>query len=294
MIKTKIYFIVNPISGVKNRYRDKFKKVVKQNLDPERYDIRVKYTKSAEHATKLAQKASEKGYDIVVAVGGDGTINEIARILMNTNTVLGIIPAGSGNGLARYLKLPLAPIKALKIIDRQNIKKIDTFMVNRHFAISIAGVGFDAEVAVEYAKNKGRGFKTYVNSILKQYFRYKAQNYILYLDGKKLETKAFFISFANSDQFGYGAAVAPTAKISDGKLEVVIVKKFPLLTVPFTTVKLMTGKFHKSKYVEIHKAKKIKLIRPEAGAVNIDGEPCRENEVLKIRTYKKSINLLTP
>jgi len=293
-IKTRIYFIVNPISGIKNRYRDQFKNIVKNSLSAEKFETKIKYTKEAEHATKLAQKAVEEHYDIVVAVGGDGTINEIARVLMNTQTTLGIVPAGSGNGLARYMNLPLDPMKALRIIDQQKIKKIDAFMVNDHFAISIAGVGFDAEVAVEYAKNKGRGFKTYVNAALKQYFGYKPKEYIMYLDDKKIETKAFFISFANSDQFGYGAAVAPGAKISDGKLDVVVVKKLPVWSAPLTAVKLLNGNFHKSRFVENYRAKRIKLIRSNPGPVNIDGEAIEEKEVLNIKTYKKAINLIVP
>ena len=290
-MKNKIFFIVNPFSGIgKHKIIEKY---VDEFLDKNRFIHEIEYTKTPGHAAKLSRHAVENNFDIVVAVGGDGTINEIARPLIGTNCILGIIPAGSGNGLARHLRIPVNLKKALKIINRLKTKKIDIVKVNDKFFISIAGVGFDALVAKKCSGQKQRGFLKYLLIVTAEYFRYRPGKFSLIVDGKNIERKALFISIANSDQFGYNASIAPNACIDDGLVDICIMKKASFLKTLLIVFKLFTKKIAQSNNIEIFKAKQLYVEQKEK-IINLDGDPVELGRKLYIKVIPKSLNVIVP
>jgi YegS/Rv2252/BmrU family lipid kinase len=290
--KKKIHFIINPISGV-GRHK-LIEKYIDKNIDKTVFDYDISYTKHPLHGTQIAGEAIKNNYEIIVAVGGDGSINEIAQKLIGSNTILGIIPTGSGNGLAHHLNIPINILHAIDVINNLKTIKIDTATINNNIFVSIAGVGFDAHVAKKFAKNKRRGFLTYFKIVAREYPRYKPKNYELTIDGKKINKEALFISFANSDQFGYNTTIAPKAEIDDGLIDVCIVKKFPLVELPFIANLLYWKQIDKSKYVEVIKAKKIKLTQEKNKTINLDGEPVKLGKVLNIKINPLSLKIIVP
>jgi YegS/Rv2252/BmrU family lipid kinase len=290
--KKKILFIVNPISGVrKNHILEPY---IHNSLDLGIFDPSIEYTKKAGDGFLIAQKATKQGINYVVAVGGDGTINEVANGLTGTNTILGIIPFGSGNGLAHHLKYPTNVVSAIQIINQQKIKKIDTANINQKMFVSIAGVGFDARVAKKFAKSEKRGFFSYFKIVSKEYTSYREKKYKLTIDGKELETRALFISLANSNQFGYNTQISPSASIDDGLIDVCIVKKVPLIELPIVAHLLYWKQIDKSKYIEIIKAKEIHIEQSKNRTINLDGEPIKLGQKLHIKINPLSLNIIIP
>jgi diacylglycerol kinase (ATP) len=288
----KIRFIINPVSGI---HRKKvIEEVIKECIDSKDYHYDIVYTKAACHATELSREAAEQNYDIIVAVGGDGSVNEVSKGLIGTKSALGIIPAGSGNGLARHLKVPFNTHNAINVIKEGYNLKIDTVKINDETFISIAGVGFDALVARKYAKFGKRGFWSYFKIITQEYLMYKPKNYVLTIDDKKIETKALFIAFANSSQFGYNTSISPDADMQDGLVDVCIFQKAPVLKVPLISNMLFLKQINKSKYLEIIKARKIIVERKKNKFVNIDGESVKVGKTLNIEVNPFSLNVIVP
>lgn len=290
--KKKIRFIINPISGVGRKKI--IEGVIREQIDTGKYDFDIVYSEAACHATELSRKAAENNYDIVVAVGGDGSVNEVSKGLIGTKTSLGIIPAGSGNGLARHLKIPFNPAKAVKVINEAYSIMIDTVKVNNETFISIAGVGFDALIAKKYAKAGKRGFWSYFKIITQEYISYKPKKYILNIDGKQIKTKALLIAFANSSQFGYNTSISPDAELQDGLVDVCIFQKAPFLEVPFISNLLFLKQIDKTKYVEIIKAKNVIVERKRNRVINVDGEPVKVGKTLNITVNPMSVRVIIP
>ncbi|MBW7848408.1 MAG: diacylglycerol kinase family lipid kinase [Bacteroidales bacterium] len=289
----KIRFIVNPIAG--QHSKESFPKLVENFFDQGNAYYEIHFTHYVGHATELANEAVKENFDLVVAVGGDGTINEVARCLIHSQTVLGIVPSGSGNGLARHLNIPIDMEKALQVIREGHVVQIDTVKINHEVFISIAGVGFDALVAKHFAQDPNRGFFSYFKIVAAHYQRYKPEEYTLVLDNNKtIRTKALIISFANSNQFGYNTTIAPDASLNDGLLDVCIVKKPPLLEMPIIINLLFLKMIDKSKHVTIHKAHTVKLVRSAADVVNLDGEPVMMDENLLAEVDPLSLNVIIP
>lgn len=293
-MRERILFIVNPISG--HHDKSKFPAIVEDLIDKNKYDYTIAFTEYGGHAKELTVNAIVDGFDDIVAVGGDGTINEVATTMIGSEQTFAIVPYGSGNGLARHLHLPLKPEKIITEIINKGIKsKIDTAKVNDVPYISIAGVGFDALIAYYFAKDPNRGFKTYVKFITEEYPRFKENDYTLILDDNEtIECKAMFIAFANSNQFGFNAKVSPHASLNDGLLDVCIFKKPNLLEVGFVAERLMTGRINRTHFVSIHKASKIKVIRRKDEVVNIDGEAVMMDKDITVEVNKLSLNILLP
>jgi len=291
--KKRIYFIINPISG-KKRIRD-VSKLIHSNLDEDRFDIEIKYTKAAGHAKQLSKEAVDDKTDIIVAVGGDGTINEVASEMINTDVVLGIIPRGSGNGLARHLGIPRSVHKALKLINTGHFMQVDTATINGKPYVSIAGIGFDALVAREFAKNKQRGFLTYFNIIASRFMSYEPKKYQLIFDeGNSIDIKAFFISFANSNQFGYNTTIAPNAKLNDGKLDICIVNKPAVFKIPRIANLLLLNRIDESDEVRIIQTKGLSVKRKKNRVVNVDGEPIKLDKNLRVKINPLSLKVIIP
>ena len=293
-MKEKILFIVNPISG--HHDKSKFPSIVEKLIDKDKYDYTITLTEYGGHAVELTKQAIENQYDIIVAVGGDGTINEVATTMIGASQTFAIVPYGSGNGLARHLHLPLKPDKVITDVINKGVKsKIDTAAMNGVPYISIAGVGFDAIIADFFAQDPHRGIKTYVKLVTKEYLHFQPKKYHLILDGKEeIDCEPFFISFANSNQFGSNAVVSPTASLNDGLLDVCIFKKPNMLQVPYVATRLLTQKIDRTHFVDIHKAQKIQVIRENDEIANIDGEAVMMPKDITVEINPLSLNILLP
>ncbi len=293
MAKKKIVFIINPISGTGKQYG--IEKKIKQYLDHKKFKSRIYYSEYAGHLTKKTQKAISKEFDYIVSVGGDGSINEVFQNLVGYDNVMGILPTGSGNGLARHLNIPLNLKKAIQLFNSHSILKIDTAEINQHPFVSIAGVGYDAFVAKLFDEAKNRGFWSYFKIVLSSYFHYKEKEYRISInDGETKSIKAFMVCFANSNQFGNNVQIAPQANINDGFIDVCIVKKIPIWAIPFTTFLLVTKKLEKSRYYRAFKAEKLKLHSTENLQVNIDGDPKQLGDTIELIVRPSSLNIVSP
>ncbi len=288
----KILFIVNPISGTQKQKR--IEKWIEEGLDKSKFMSSIIHTTHAGHATDLSKKAVEDGVDIIVAIGGDGTVNEVGQTLIGSSTALGIIPTGSGNGLARHLKIPFNFTKAINVINKGNVRKIDTATVNDKVFLSVAGIGYDAFVARKFSKAARRGFISYFRIITAEYPKYTSKKYELEIDGKKITRRAMLVTFANSNQFGSNASIDPMARIDDGYIDVCIVRRIPLLLIPFYVPLLFTKSFHKTHYIEIIKAKEVRIVRKKGKTIHFDGDPFKMSKTLDMKINPLSLNIIVP
>lgn len=291
-MKHKIIFIVNPISGHHNKTN--FPDLVRNHIDKNKFDYTIVFTERANHATELTMKAIEDGYEYIAAVGGDGTINEVAKCLIGKEQILVIVPYGSGNGLANHLGLPFKIERHIKeVINKGKVYKIDTATMNDIPFISIAGIGFDALIADYFAKDENRGFLTYAKLVTEKYPNYRQKEYTLILDDKTtIECKPFFVTFANSSQFGYNAEISPKASVQDGLLDVCVFKKPNILEVPIVATYFLAKQIDKSNFIDIYKAKKIQVIRKVDEVANIDGEPVEMSKDIIVKIKPLSLNIL--
>ena len=290
MNKKKILFILNPIAG--KRHKENLSKSIKEHLDHSRFDDDIVVTDYAGHAVALAQEAVAQQYDIVAVAGGDGSINEVGSCLIGTNIALAVLPHGSGNGLSRCLRIPLNPAKAIERINRNAVCQIDTVTVNGIPFISIAGTGYDAQVADDYAKNQHHGFDTYFRYIVKNYFTLGEKDYTLILPDKTIHTKAFFISFANSNQMGYDVPISPHACLWDGKVDICIVRKPNALELPVMSGFFLSKSMDKSPKVDIIQTDSATIVRPQADVLNIDGESITTEKDLHIQVHPLSLHVI--
>lgn len=292
---TKILFIINPISGTTNK--EKFPELIKKEFEGSNVSYELKFTKYAGEASEIAKNSLGK-YDIIVAVGGDGTINEIARPLIHSQTVLGIIPKGSGNGLARHLGIPLAEKKALRALIDPRIELIDTLKLDKQEFLNVAGVGFDAHVAHLFSKSKKRGFLTYSKLVLRELRRFKFKGYKLEIDGETfVENSPFLISIANSTQYGNNAKIAPMAKTNDGLMDICILQKVPFWYYPILGFHLFNGSLNRSKYYACLQGKSVRLSllkKTDDHNMHLDGDSYAANEVLNFSIEPASLKIALP
>lgn len=270
--RPNILFLINPKSGTK-RKKD-IDSMVKSHLT-EFFDIKIAYTEYAGHATILAKDAANEGFDTVVAVGGDGTVNEVAQALIGSKTALYIVPMGSGNGLARHLHIPLLPQKAMQQLPNTVKQAIDVGIVNEKFFFCTAGLGFEAHVSHVFAKQKSRGLTTYAKSSLSSFFNYKPHSYEIKIDGQSKNLDAFMVTVANVSQFGNNFFISPQADAADGYLDLCIVKPLRYYQVPTLVAQAFGKQIHKNPNVEIIHGKKIEVFCKNKAVIqaHIDGEP---------------------
>lgn len=291
MSKRTICFIVNPISGIgRQKVIEKF---IDEQLDRSLFDYEIAYTKAAKHAIELAKDAASRKVDIVVAVGGDGSVNETAKGLVNSSTAMAIIPTGSGNGLARHLNIPLNLKKAMQVINSGKEIKIDTIQMNGETFANVAGIGFDAHIGWEFAKFGKRGFSSYIKVITREFPKYKAQDFELTIDGKTIIKNAYLISFANGSQWGNNAYIAPTADVADGEMDIAILRDFKFMSGLAIGYKLFKKTLDKSSYLEVIKAKEV-LVKQKGIIAHIDGEPIEIGKELRIKVNPLSLNVIVP
>lgn len=290
MGKRKVLFIINPKSG-----QQRGKTVVhtlEKKLDHSLYDWDVRFTKAPRDATRISKRAANRR-DIVVAVGGDGSVNEVARGLIGSKSALGIIPVGSGNGLARYLNIPMRIPEAIKILNNGTIKHIDTIVVNNELFLNTAGVGFDARVAHAYTQYVSRGLSSYVRSILKELITYNERKYKFYFDDTAVQEEAFVLTFSNSSQYGNNVYISPHAKIDDGLFEVCLLKKFPPWVAPAIVFRLLNKTIDQSKYYSCIQCKKLVIDSGEDVEAHIDGEAITLPKKLEIKVNPQSLKVIT-
>ncbi len=290
-LKQRIRFIVNPFSGIGKK--KKLKYFLKKHLDHSRFEYEICETKTAGHAKRLAKEAIQSGFDIIAAVGGDGSVNEVAEVLIGTDKVLGIIPAGSGNGFATHLGISRNTKQAINYLNQAKPIKIDTCRLNDRIFVNVAGVGFPACVAYKSRQNKFRGFWGYFRTSFIETFKYKMQSYRLKIDGKKFQRDCFCIEVANASMFGYNMKIASNANMADGLLDVVIIKKVPKWRYLFSMWRFITGTVHKSHLTETFTAKEVEIELPAASPVHVDGEGFLANGKLKFSINRLSLNVLS-
>ena len=289
-----IAFIINPISGAKETQNAKRKlpKLIMQTLDMEQWLPNIVFTEYAGHATELAHQYARMGFDAVVAVGGDGTVNEVARGLKDTKTALGILPMGSGNGFARHLNIPIRPQKALEMINHSEPINVDYGLANGRLFVSTCGTGFDAVVADNFAGSNKRGFMTYLQNTLKVAFSYQPQTYHIVGDGLDVTHKAFLITFANANQWGYEAMIAPKASVQDGKMDIMLMSSHAILGSASLALRLFTGSIDNSYFMDTIRAKEITLEREEVAPFHIDGDPVEMDKNIHIKIVADGLNVL--
>ncbi|PLX05860.1 MAG: diacylglycerol kinase [Marinilabiliales bacterium] len=288
--KKNILFIINPISGVGKQKI--VEKAIEQYLDEELFDYSIAYTEYAGHAKEIT-KENKKEYEIIVAVGGDGSVNEVGSQLIHCETSMGIIPTGSGNGLARHLKIPLKIKNAIQNLNQSRIDKIDTIQANDTIYLNMAGIGFDAHIAHLFDNYGKRGFISYIKIIAKEFFKYQNKEYHLQTSEKEINTKAFIISLANSTQYGNNGHIAPLANIKDGLIDVCIVKKFPIYLFPFLAIHLFLKTAHKSKYITILKTRQLTLSYKNDLQGHYDGEPTSYTTPVHFKILPASLKVMT-
>jgi YegS/Rv2252/BmrU family lipid kinase len=288
--KQKILFIINPISGGHNKA--KIIKAIPNLLDKNKFDISITHSKRGGHAKKIAKKAVENNVDVVVAVGGDGTINEVASQLVNTNTALAIVPCGSGNGLARDLGISLHYKKAIQQINSLNVKKIDVGVCNDQYFFSLTGVGYDAKVAYDFNRSKKRKFLGYAWVIFKDYFSGKEQQYEIELEHEKITGNFFFIAIANCSQWGYGVKVAPSATLDDGIFGINLCKKPPIFPIIPFIIKMLLGKLNSSKYCVCKSSERISLRSNDKFFYHLDGDAKGIARQIDINILHKALKIV--
>lgn len=292
MSKKHLVFIVNPRSGVERQ--KEIKAGIDAHLDAERFSHEIRYTEYPKHGTTLAREAAAGGAYAVVAVGGDGSVNDVVKGLLDTDTRLAIIPKGSGNGMARNMHIPLTTDEAIKVINKDNVASIDIGFANGEAFISNAGVAFDALIAKKFAKSVKRGFMIYSWLVTKHLWLYKEWDWQITIDGKQLTERAFMINVANGQQFGYNFRIAPMANHTDGMLDLIIIRKFPKILGATLVVRAMNGSIHKSPYVEHIRGNEITIAHPSLKLMQTDGDahPCESSIHFTIK--KGAIKVLVP
>ncbi|MEG1587587.1 MAG: diacylglycerol kinase family lipid kinase, partial [Bacteroidales bacterium] len=290
--KKKILAIINPISGI--RPKDNIPTLIHEQINSDKFDIQIAFTEYAGHATELAKKAVEDGIEYVLAIGGDGTINETAKALIHSDTALGIIPLGSGNGLARHLEIPLETSKALKIINEENVIAIDYCTANDHIFFCTAGLGFDAWISKKFAEDKHRGSLTYIKNVLAEYLRYEPRYYKIITEEGTVVEKAFLVACANASQYGNNAYIAPGANMQDGLMDITVLRPFNHLEAPVLSVQLFTKQLPKNSKIQTFRDKSVKIILEKEEVMHIDGEPIMMDKEILVKTIKGGLKILVP
>lgn len=288
----KILALINPISGTLNK--DSLPKSIDKIIDSEKFEIEIKYTEHANHAYELSKEAAANGYYGVLAIGGDGTVNEVASALCDTETALGIIPLGSGNGLARHLRIPLNIDKAISIINENHIENFDYCTANDRKFFCTCGLGFDAQVSSTFAKRGKRGPVGYFQSAISEYIKYRSQTYKITSSNGIITEKAFIIACGNASQYGNNAYITPNADMQDGEIDVTVM----LPITPFDTA--MLGLLLFSKHIDqdvniiSFRTADLSIERESEGIMHLDGEPVNMPKTIEIKCHKGGLKIFVP
>jgi len=288
----RIIAIINPFSGVGSK--EKIPETLAIRCREYGISFDVAYTDYAGHATELTQKAIDDQADCIIAVGGDGTVNEVARNLLYSNIILGIIPKGSGNGLARELNVPMDFRSAINVIFSNHVSVIDACKANENIFFCTCGVGFDAVVSAEFAKEKRRGSLTYLKDIVESYLDFKPEKYELHINNDTIREEAFLITCANASQYGNNAFIAPGADIRDGQMDITILSAFNALDIGPLTIQLFTKTIDKNSKIKIFRTKEARIVRQHEGIMHIDGTPVFTTKDIELSVIRSAIQVFTP
>ena len=289
-MKKKAVFVINLISGTSDKAA--IPGLIDMYLDKEKFEYEIAITQYAGHASEIAAKAKDDGVDVVVAVGGDGTVNEVARAIVHSDTALGIIPCGSGNGLARHLLLPLNVRKAIDVINRCEVRQLDYGIINDYPFFCTCGMGFDAFVSMKFAEAGKRGPITYVENVLREGLKYKPETYTIEDKSGKLQYKAFLISCANASQYGNNAYIAPQASMSDGLMDVIIMEPFDVFEAPQISIEMFSKTLDKNSKIKTFRTRHLHIHRDKPGVIHYDGDPVMTGADIDIELKPKGINII--
>ncbi len=288
-----IRFIVNPSSG-SLRKNPHIVDQIKSFVSRTEHSGSIVFSEHPNHAIELSRQAVEDQCTIIVAVGGDGTMNEVAQQLVATNSALGLIPCGSGNGLGRHLGIPLNPIDALETIKSGRILEIDTGSANGHLFFNVMGVGFDVEISHRFNSLRKRGFLSYLRVCTSVYLRSRSEHYTVFCGEERSEHQAWLITVANSSQYGNNAIIAPGARINDGLLDLTRVNKpHPFAAIPLA-VRLFNGTIDKSPSVLSLRGARFIIERERPGLFHTDGQTHESDTRLVVEVKPHSLRILTP
>jgi len=288
--RTKIVFIVNPISGTSDKQH--IIDLIPQYLDSSRFEWKICKTEHKGHAAVFSDEAISEGVDVVVAVGGDGTVNEVARRLIHTQTALGIIPCGSGNGLARHLYIPMNPEGALQVLADCHIEQLDYGVIDQEPFFCTCGVGFDAFISDRFAKAGRRGLLTYMENTLKEGLKYKPDTYEITIDGERQVYKAFLIACANASQYGNNVYIAPHASMSDGLMDVTLMEPFTVLEAPQIAIQLFNKTITSNSRIRTFRCQHLHIKRSSPGVIHFDGDPKEAGEELDVKLVPQGIRMV--
>lgn len=291
-MKKNILFVINPRSGTSKG--EHVTSLIEEFIDATVFAPEIIRTEYAGHGEEVAAEAVSKNFYAVVAVGGDGSVQEVARATVGTDTLLGIIPKGSGNGLARHLSIPMESDEALKVIHGSKSKTIDVLRINEKLCVNVFGIGFDAHVANLFSKSKKRGYVTYMKLVLKQFNRFQPLELAVAADGKEINLKSFMLSLANGSQFGNNAVIAPQADITDGIIDVCSLKKFPFYVAPSLIYLLMKNRINQSRFYSMFRAKDITIRSAKNIVAHLDGEVTEFGKTVHAVVEHKALKIITP
>ncbi|CAN5463477.1 diacylglycerol kinase family lipid kinase [soil metagenome] len=292
MTENKVFFIVNKYSGT--GFQDSIEGRIIDKCAQLNLEGTIEFTREKGHATELARQAVAEGFPRVFAMGGDGTVNEVAQGLVHTSVAMGILPKGSGNGLARHLHIPLKMRGALDLLDKHKVISMDTLLINDQLSVNISGIGFDGHVAGKFGKNGKRGLFGYGKLVLKEFLQFKEFPVELSIDGRLLKRESFILALANSSQFGNNARISPFASVCDQLIDVCFIKKVPILQAIGFAQKMFSGKMNRSAFVETIRGKNIEIQFNRPMPYHIDGEAMEAEEKFSVVMKGESLRVIVP
>ena len=296
----RFIYLINPVAGT--RKKTTLRKLIMVKTTQQNIPFEILESDIDGNYQSLVDKITKEGVSDVIVCGGDGTVNSVVAHIMNTHVNIGIIPFGSGNGLARTAGISLSPEKALEIIFRGKVSKVDGFYINDQFSCMLSGIGFDAQVAHDFANKTKRGLKTYIKVAAFNYFKARPYPFIIKSEQVTIAADAYFVCIANSNQFGNNFTIAPKASLSDGLLDIVVMKKMSKLMLPFSIFSHVAGMNRlqnlstgvKKRNVIYFQTTELVIENPLFAPLHIDGEPMQTNHVFNIRVFRNAFNLLQP
>jgi diacylglycerol kinase (ATP) len=287
----KLLFIINKHAGT--GYQPQFEGKIIDACIRNDVECTILFTSGRGHATQLATNGAGR-YDVIVATGGDGTVNEVATGLVSTGTPMGIIPTGSGNGLARHLRIPLRLEPALQTLLTGRVIDIDSFRINGKLSVNVSGIGFDGHIANLFGQTDKRGFWGYARLVLKEYFNYGEFEWVLHQDGHSSIHRSFILAIANSSQYGNNAVIAPGASVTDQRLNLSEVRKLPLYRGPAFVYGMFKGKLRNNNRFNSMVVNSMRINTSLPVAYHVDGEPCGSADQFEIEVFPSAIRMIVP
>ena len=287
-----ILAIINPVSGT--GHKEKIPRLLDTVINHDLNDVSIVMSEYAGHAHEIAQMAVAEGIDVVIAIGGDGTVNEVGSALCGTDTAMAIVPCGSGNGLARHLRISMNASRALNVINDGVVGQFDYCTVNGRPFFCTAGMGFDAKVSDKFSEEGTRGFITYIKTALSEYIKYKPQEYLIDIDGEQMQEKAFVIACCNAAQYGNNAYIAPRATMQDGLIDITVMHPFSVIQSPIIGARLFLRQLGHDNHVSIYRGKHIVIERFTDDVIHVDGDPMVMPARLEFENVSRGIKILVP